>query len=215
MVQGNHYHTLGVTQTASVEEIKHAYRRLVKLHHPDTTQGDNEQIRRINAAYSILKYSESRQAYDRQLTSTVTLPPQRTVSDEATDQEIWLKQVYSPLSRILVQMLNSLKPQLNALAADPYDEQLLEAFEEYILSSKDQLLKAQQVFRKAPNPGSFAGVASRLYYALNHLEDALDELRYFSLNLDDRHLHVGQELFGRAKYLRTEASQVLREIHRI
>lgn len=215
MAKGNHYHTLGVGQTASVEEIKHAYRRLVKLHHPDTTQGDNDHIRRINEAYAVLKHSESRQAYDCQITPAPTLSPQGTVSNEATAQEIWLQQVYSPLSRILVQILNSLKPQLHELAADPYDEQLLEAFEGYVVDSKEQLLRAQQVFRRAPNPGSFAGVASRLYYALNHLEDALDELRYFSLNLDDRHLHVGQELFGRAKYLRTEASQALREIHRI
>lgn len=105
-------------------------------------------------------------------------------------------------------MLSSLKPQLNALAADPFDPDLLESFEAYLEECGQKLAQAQQIFRRLPNPSSFGGVASRLYYALNHLEDALEELKYFPLNFDERHLHTGQELFRRAKGLRLEAMDV-------
>ena len=50
----NPYHVLGVEPTASAEELHDAYRRLVKLHHPDRNGGSAEATRRfqdIQAAY--------------------------------------------------------------------------------------------------------------------------------------------------------------------
>ncbi|MEO0932402.1 MAG: DnaJ domain-containing protein, partial [Cyanobacteria bacterium J06641_2] len=51
MPQSNHYETLNIDRNASQTEIKQAYRRLVKLFHPDVTQEttDREKIIRINA----------------------------------------------------------------------------------------------------------------------------------------------------------------------
>lgn len=54
----NPYDTLGVSKDASEEEIKKAYRALVKKYHPDLHPGDEEAARRmseINAAYDMIK----------------------------------------------------------------------------------------------------------------------------------------------------------------
>ncbi|MHC5832504.1 MAG: DnaJ domain-containing protein, partial [Nostoc sp.] len=58
-----------VSPSASQTEIKQAYRRLVKLFHPDSHQetADHEQIIRINAAYEVLGDNQNRRNYDQQL----------------------------------------------------------------------------------------------------------------------------------------------------
>ncbi len=215
----NHYHTLGVSRQATQAEIKQAYRRLVKQHHPDRSQTEGDRIRQINAAYEVLGQPEARQHYDQRLHQQASPRPCRassgprspTVTDEVKAQKHWIQQVYTPLNRTLSRLLSSLKPQLNALSADPFDPELMEAFESYLDDCDRKLARAQQVFRQSPNPSTMAGVASRLYHVLNHIEDALEELRYFTLNFDMRHIHTGQELFRRAKGLRSEAMETFRE----
>lgn len=69
MTDFNHYTTLDISPTATLAEIKQAYRRLVKLFHPDSNleTSDHETIIRINAAYEILGDPSRRQSYDRHL----------------------------------------------------------------------------------------------------------------------------------------------------
>ena len=69
MADSNHYKTLNVSPNASQAEIKQAYRRLAKQHHPDSNQGavDGEGIIRINAAYEVLGDSNNRQLYALQI----------------------------------------------------------------------------------------------------------------------------------------------------
>lgn len=59
----DHYSILGVPRTATPEEIKQAYKKKVKEHHPDRG-GDEELFKRINEAYEILSNSDKRSAYD-------------------------------------------------------------------------------------------------------------------------------------------------------
>ena len=218
----NYYHILQVLPDATSGEIKQAYRRLVKQFHPDSNQaeGDSEQIIRINAAYEILKDTANRRSYDRQLNaSKVQNPPANSIKRDRTsrkrgraaDEQVqtWLQQVYQPVTRLLDSILNSLDEEIDELAADPFDDELLEGFQDYLKNCRDFLIEAQSIFRSMPNPPIVASAAAHLYYCLNHLGDGLDELNYFPLNYDERYLHVGQELFRIAATLYEDVQSAL------
>lgn len=57
------YQALGVDREASAADIKAAYRRLVRTHHPDAG-GDPDEFVRITTAYNVLEDVETRKAYD-------------------------------------------------------------------------------------------------------------------------------------------------------
>lgn len=59
----DHYKTLGVARNASQDEIKSAFRRLAKQHHPDLG-GDPIKFKSLNEAYSILSDPAKRAEYD-------------------------------------------------------------------------------------------------------------------------------------------------------
>ena len=63
----SHYDALGVSKTASQDEIKKAYRKLVREHHPDRNPGDKEaeeRFKEIQGAYDVLSDAEKRKQYD-------------------------------------------------------------------------------------------------------------------------------------------------------
>ena len=68
MAGNDYYHILGVTRNASEKEIKQAYRRLARKHHPDLNPGDKSAeitFKEINAAYEVLSNPEKRKKYDQ------------------------------------------------------------------------------------------------------------------------------------------------------
>ncbi|MBL7913974.1 MAG: J domain-containing protein [Bacteroidia bacterium] len=61
---------LNISSTATLAEIKKAYRQLCKMHHPDKNQGSTESenlFKEINAAYQVLIDQDSRAKYDSEL----------------------------------------------------------------------------------------------------------------------------------------------------
>lgn len=63
----DYYKVLGVSSRASATEIKRAYRRLARQHHPDlNAQAQDEQIKRLNEAYEVLSNPRKRADYDKQ-----------------------------------------------------------------------------------------------------------------------------------------------------
>ncbi len=60
----DYYEILGVKKDASAEDIKKAFRRLARKHHPDTG-GSEEKFKEINGAYEVLSDSEKRAQYDQ------------------------------------------------------------------------------------------------------------------------------------------------------
>lgn len=67
----NHYEVLGVASTARVDEIRQAFRRLAREHHPDRHGGrTTSEMIRINEAWRVLSDPERRRTYDQTLSRT-------------------------------------------------------------------------------------------------------------------------------------------------
>jgi len=74
-VLNNPYEILGVSRTASQEEIKSAYRKLALQHHPDRNPGNKaaeENFKQISEAYALLRDPDNRARYDQQRTNPST-----------------------------------------------------------------------------------------------------------------------------------------------
>jgi DnaJ-class molecular chaperone len=68
MAGKDYYQILGVSRNASEKEIKQAYRRLARKHHPDLNPGDQaaeDKFKEINAAYEVISDPEKRKKYDQ------------------------------------------------------------------------------------------------------------------------------------------------------
>src|ERR1700739_3109143 len=64
----DYYQTLGVPKNASEKDIKNAYRKLARKHHPDLNPNDkeaNKKFQQINEANEVLSDPEKRKKYDQ------------------------------------------------------------------------------------------------------------------------------------------------------
>lgn len=71
----DYYQSLGVPRNASVDEIKKAYRKLARKHHPDTG-GDENKFKEISEAYEVLSDDKKRDLYDQYGTANEHQIPQ-------------------------------------------------------------------------------------------------------------------------------------------
>ncbi|MEO7144056.1 MAG: molecular chaperone DnaJ [Bryobacteraceae bacterium] len=68
MAQSDYYGVLGVAREASEDEVRRAYRKLARKHHPDLNPGDKsaeEHFKKVQEAYEVLSDSKKRQMYDQ------------------------------------------------------------------------------------------------------------------------------------------------------
>ena len=64
----NYYDVLGIPRNADSREIRQAFRKLARQHHPDVNPGDKgaeDKFKLINEAHSVLSETDSRRKYDR------------------------------------------------------------------------------------------------------------------------------------------------------
>lgn len=224
-----HYQTLQVSPRATAAEIKQAYRQLAKQHHPDVSGSDPDRIVAINGAYEVLGDVRRRQEYDRSLQrgtgenygrpsddadwadrvaqNRADRQPRRPVQDLDAQLDLWLRSVYGPVDRSITAVLKPFKAQFVALAADPYDDRLMEDFTAYLLDCQRQVKKAERVFHSHPNPPAVAGIAANLYHCLNQLDDAIEEFTRYTTCYHEDYLHTGQELFKIAAGLQKAAKK--------
>lgn len=63
----NPYDVLGVSKTATADEIKKAYRKLAMKHHPDKNEGNKAseaKFKEVSAAYEVLSDEKKRKNFD-------------------------------------------------------------------------------------------------------------------------------------------------------
>jgi molecular chaperone DnaJ len=225
----DHYAILGVSPGASTAEIKAAYRSLVKRHHPDAG-GDQRTILELNAAWEVLGDGDRRRDYDRGTrvgTSGGPVPPggaspaaggstprHRRGAGVVSDAELlaWLQQVYAPIDRLLGQVINAFPAQLRALAADPYDDDLMEAFCAFLDQSKGRMAKVQALYSSRVCPAAARGFGLSLYHCLSQVQDALAELERYTMGYVDSYLHDGREMLREARRRRSRLKEERRRV---
>lgn len=65
MSKQDYYDILGISKSASADEIKKAFRKLAVKYHPDKEGGDEVKFKEVNEAYEVLKDQQKRQRYDQ------------------------------------------------------------------------------------------------------------------------------------------------------
>src|ERR1700728_2285584 len=74
----DYYQALGVARSADADEIRKAYRRLARKHHPDLNPGDKaaeERFKKVQEAYDVLSDDNKRKIYDQYGFYSDNIPP--------------------------------------------------------------------------------------------------------------------------------------------
>ena len=72
-LDGSYYSVLGLDLTATADDIKSAYHREARTHHPDR-EGELQKFQCVQEAYETLKNKETKKVYDKKLNSKKSRP---------------------------------------------------------------------------------------------------------------------------------------------
>ncbi len=207
----NFYKELGLKRNATREEIKSAYRLLAKKYHPDTG-GDNEQFLALQLAWETLNDPQKKAIHDKSLFndesnsfnksenwSSELKNKKNNSTNKDQDIKDWIKKIYNPINRFISQVIKPLNDEIKKLSADPYDDELMDAFSFYLNESRKKIEKASFLFKSQAVPSSISSIGLDLYHCFSQVQDALDELDRYSQGYVDDYLFDGKQMMKEAK----------------
>ena len=196
------YKILKVNPNTKLEDIKKAYRNLVKIHHPDKG-GDSKIMLEINSAWEIIKQKHKNQ--DLNKVNNLKVYNQNEYCKETNnhskseDIKKWFKNIYIPIDKLLGQIINPLGSQIRDLSADPYDELLMDSFCLYLEKSKHKIIKIKKIYTSFASPSIIRDFSLDLYHCLSQVEDGINELERYTMGYVDNYLHDGKSMINLAK----------------
>ncbi len=199
----NPFKILGISEHSSIAEIKIAHRALVKKYHPDAG-GDKEKMLAINQAWEMLKDAEIRKTFSsknkKYEASEKTFKSSKKQGSN-TDKEIslWLKVVYQPIDKLVAEIINPFQEQVKELSADPYDDNLMKFFCNYIDKSQKKLKKIHDIYECMKTPAPLKQFSLSLYQCFSEMEDGINEWEIYSSGYIESYLHDGIEMLRKAK----------------
>jgi len=207
----NLYEELGLKENATQSEIKSSYRRLAKKHHPDTG-GEKDRFLAIQVAWETLNDPIKKKNYDRTL---LTSEKESKFRSEYWEEEVntkkynsivkdnevknWIKNIYNPTNRFITQIIKPFSKEIKELSADPYDEELMENFCNYITLSQKKIEKVDKLYKSISVPNSISSLGLDLYHCFSQIKDALSELERYTQGYVDDYLFDGKEMIKEAK----------------
>ena len=196
------YQILKVHPSAKLEEIKKAYRKLVKIHHPDKG-GDPAIMLEVNSAWETLKKIHKDLHLNKVNDSKVYKQNEykRETNNYSKPEDIkkWFQIIYLPIDKLLGQIINPLGSKIRDLSADPYDQILMDSFCLYLEESKNKITKIKKIYTSLRSPSIIRDFSLDLYHCLSHVEDALNELERYTMGYVDNYLHDGKAMIAIAK----------------
>ncbi|WP_413679036.1 J domain-containing protein [Prochlorococcus sp. MIT 0916] len=196
------YKILKVHPSAKLEEIKKAYRKLVKIHHPDKG-GDSALMLEVNSAWEILKKKHKDLNFKKDSTSKFYNQNEykRETNNYSKSEDIkkWFKDIYLPIDKLLGQIINPLGSKIRDLSADPYDQILMDSFCLYLEKSNHKITKIKKIYTSFASPSIIRDFSLDLYHCLSHVEDGLNELERYTMGYVDNYLHDGKAMIAIAK----------------
>ena len=212
----NFYEELGVKKNASKYEIRSSYRKLAKRHHPDTG-GDKEKFLSIQKAWETLNDPIAKEKYDKTLFSSNISNNYldekweekfntKKYSSSKKDSEVknWIKNVLDPANKLINQIIKPLTREIKELSADPYDEELMKNFCEYITLSQKKIAKVDNIYKSFSVPNSISAIGLDLYHCFSQVKDALSELERYTKGYVDDYLFDGKEMMKEAKRIQSK-----------
>ena len=211
----NLYEELGLKKNATKSEIKSSYRYLVKQHHPDAG-GEKERFLAIQNAWETLSDPIKKEKYDKNLFSSSSSFDSLNDNWEAKfnskkcnssikDKEVekWIQEIYTPINRLISQIIKPLNNEIKELSADPYDDQLMENFCSYISLSQKKIEKVEKIYNKKIVPKSISALGLDLYHCFSQVKDALSEFDRYTQGYVDDYLFDGKEMIREAKRIQS------------
>ena len=217
-MEKNFYKELGLEKNATKSEIKSSYRSLVKQHHPDAG-GEKERFLAIQNAWETLNDPIKKEQYDRNFFSSNSSfdslkenweeklnSKKYNSSNKDKEVEKWIKEIYTPINRLISQIIKPLNNEIKELSADPYDDQLMENFCSYINLSQNKIEKVEKIYNKKLVPKSISNLGLDLYHCFSQVKDALSELDRYTQGYVDNYLFDGKEMIKEAKRIQSKIS---------